>query len=261
MQVGCAGGEADQRRGAHPGGANVRPTDMTGTRRIGDRRDVDRERPLDARNVESQPRISPDPAGAAIGRRVPLSVAVAVGVERVEAPRRIDERPEVAMLAVASAAKRDLLGGQAADRERRDRYDRGVDRLRAERRPFVDAAVRQVAMRAAAERRRVRRQRQPAFQRRAGVTVGAADRQLRFEGLGWIDWSQDGPFQLGGGVGGRGELQDLTVCDRADDALAEDGAATGDGGGVSCWPREPLGQHGAHRRRGVQLGDGAERGR
>src|SRR5206468_9407232 len=107
----------------------------------------------------------------------------------------------------------ELVGWSAAERERRDGDQRGVLRSRAERRPFVDAAVRQVAVRAAAERRRVGRQRQLVLQRRAGVTVGAADRQLGGERPGRIDRRQDRSFQLGGRVGGRGELQDLPVGD------------------------------------------------
>ena len=98
--------------------------------------------------------------------------------------------------------------------------------------------MRQVAVRAAAERRRVRGQRQLVLQRRAGVTVGAADRQLRLERLGRIDGRQDRSLQLGRRVGGRGKLQDLPVGDRADDALAEEGAPAGDRRGVSRRARE-----------------------
>ena len=88
------------------------------------------------------------------------------------------------MLAVTPLAKGDLVGRLAAERERGDRHQPGVERLARERRPFLETAVRQVAMRAATERRRVRGQRQPVFQRRAGVQ--SAQRTASFASSGFV---------------------------------------------------------------------------
>ena len=174
----------------------------------------------------------------------------------------IDQRPEVAVLAVAPVAERDLVGGTRPSGSAADGKQRRIDRRRADRRPFVEAAVRQVAVRAAAERRRVRRQRQLALERRAGVAVGAADRQLRLERPRRVDRRQDRSLELGGRVGGRGELQDLAVGDRADDALGEDRAPARDRAPASPRGRSKrLGEHGAHRRRGVHRRDRGERAR
>ena len=88
--------------------------------------------------------------------------------------------------------------------------------------------MRDVAVRAAAERRVGRAQRHLPLERRAGVTVGAADVELRVERLRWIDGGQHRALELRRGVRSRRSLEDLTVHDRADDALGEDLPPAGD---------------------------------
>src|SRR6185312_11424615 len=74
VEVRRAGGEAEERRDPHPGGAEARLPDVPGADRVGDCRHIDGERPLLARNVEGQPGIGPDPPGAPIGGRSELGV-------------------------------------------------------------------------------------------------------------------------------------------------------------------------------------------
>ncbi len=74
-------------------------------------------------------------------------------------------------------------------------------------------------MGAAPERRRDLGDGSGGVERRGGVTVGAPDRQARIERARGIDGREQRAFELGGGVGGRGALQDLAVGDAADDAL------------------------------------------
>ena len=193
MEVGRAGGEADQRRGAHPGGADARLTDMaaraTGLEIVATSMANGHSR---ARNVEGQPGIGADAAGASdrppdsAGRRRRRRRRTGRGgsTSRRAARSRGAGCGTLRRTSTSSAGVRP--SGSAATGS-----SAGVDRRRADRRPFVEPAVGEVAVRAAAERRRVRRQRQLVLQRRAGVTVGAADRQLARRAA-WSDRSAPG---------------------------------------------------------------------
>src|SRR6185437_3262072 len=99
-------------------------------------------------------------------------------------------RAEVTMLAVAPLAEGDLGGRRTAERERGDREQRRIDRRRANRLPVVEPVVGEVAVRAASERRRVRRQRPLVLERGVRMAVVAANGQPRLERLRRIDLRQ-----------------------------------------------------------------------
>ncbi len=110
MKVGRARGDADERGGADPGGADSGPGDVAGMKGIGDERDVEEKGHCGPGHIESEPRIGADAAGGAIGGRVKLGIAVAVRVEGEEAARGIDEGTEVAVALVAAAAEGHFAG-------------------------------------------------------------------------------------------------------------------------------------------------------
>src|SRR4029078_5403363 len=86
----------------------------------------------------------------------------------------------------------------------------------------------EVPVRAASERRRVLGEWPRRLERHAGVTVGAANGQLRIERLRRIHGRPQRTGALCGRVDARGALQDLTVDDRSDDPFGEQRAAATD---------------------------------